>query len=183
MKLDYRLATISYCPDLTDPNAVSIPIAVLAVGKDDGSWSAAAVGLDAKRLGLDPLSSAMLADVPHMIRRHLDAAMKQLDTNATTAAVLRAFHESLKTSIHVSEISDPREVEVLDPRRIAVALFEKSLVVLERALVRLAEQVGAHLGKATWAPRVAPERLMEPAPEQLFWQPSPPPFSPAIATT
>jgi hypothetical protein len=177
MKLDYRLATISYCPDLTDPSAVSIPIAVLAVGKDDGHWSAAAVGLDAKRLGLDPLSSAMLADVPHMIRRHVDAAMKRLDTSASTAAVLGAFRESLKTSIHVSEIGDSGEVEVLDPRRIAVALFEKSVAVLERALAQLGEQLVAHLGPSSWAPQVAPELLMEPAPEQLFWQPAPPPLS------
>lgn len=181
MKLDYRLATISYCPDLTDPNAVSIPIAVLAVGKDDGHWSAAAVGLDAKRLGLDPLSSAMLADVPHMIRRHVDAAMKRLDTQATTAAVLRAFHESLKTSIHVSEISDPRVVEVAEPRSIAVALFEKSLVVLERALGQLGDRLIAHLGQPGWAPQVAPEKLMEPAPEQLFWQPTPPMLRPTAA--
>ena len=74
MKLSYQLATISYCPDLTDPAAVSVPIAVLAVGKtsnDEGFWSAGIVGVDAKRMGIDPLSSAMLADVPHMIRRHV----------------------------------------------------------------------------------------------------------------
>lgn len=173
MNLSYRLATISYCPDLTDPSAVSLPIAVLTVGKDDGHWSAAAVCLDAKRLGLDPLASAMLADVPHMIRRHLDAAMKRLKADATPEIVLRALHESLKTSIHVSAISEPREVALPDPRRIATALFEKAFEVLAAALAHLSVQVGA-LPRLPWAPRIAPERLMDPAPEQLFWQPSPP---------
>ena len=182
MNLSYRLATISYCPDLTDPNAVSLPIAVLTVGNDDGHWSAAAVCLDAKRLGLDPLASAMLADVPHMIRRHLDATMKRLSPDATPEIVLRALHESLKTSIHVSAISEPRKIALPDPRRIAAALFETAFDVLKTALRHLSEQVGATLPRLAWAPSIAPERLMEPAPEQLFWQPIPPAaLAPAIA--
>ena len=83
MKLSYRLATISYCPDLADPGATSIPIAVLAVGKSDEHWTAAAVNLDAKRLGLDPLSSALLGDVPHFLRRHVDTAMNRVESPAT----------------------------------------------------------------------------------------------------
>ncbi len=136
---------------------MSLPIAVLAVGKASNAerfWSAAIVGIDAKRLGIDPLSTAMLADVPHMIRRHVDAAMKKLAADATPDMVLRAFHESLKTSIHVSAISERREVEVRDARGLATALIDPSFATLERSMHDLA-------GLAQ-------------APEQLFWQPTAP---------
>ncbi len=174
MKLSYQLATISYCPDLTDPNAVSIPIAVLAVGKasnDAGLWSAGIVGVDAKRMGIDPLSSAMLADVPHMIRRHVDGAMQRLRADATPDAVLREFHESLKTSVHVSAIGAVHEVDVAEPRRLAQVLIEISLSTLEAALKKLGAALPRH---GQWTPRVPPERLMTPAPEQLYWQPTGP---------
>lgn len=181
MKLSYQLATISYCPDLTDPNAVSIPIAVLAVGKTsnaEGLWSAAMVGVDAKRMGIDPLSSAMLADVPHMIRRHVDGAMRKLTPAATPEMVLREFHESLKTSIHVSEIRSVQEVDVPDPRHLAQALMDPSFAALETSLQALSKTI-PRLGQ--WTPRVAPERLMTPAPEQMFWQPATPEFVAAVA--
>lgn len=181
MRLSYQLATISYCPDLTDPNGISVPIAVLAVGKttsDEAFWSAAIVGVDARRMGLDPLSSAMLADVPHMIRRHVDAAMRSLTPDATPAMVLRTFHESLKTSIHVSELGLPREVEVPDARQLAQVLLEPSFAVLEAGLKQVAARPPR---RGEWTPRVAPERLMTPAPEQLFWQPSTPEFAAAAS--
>ncbi len=177
MKLSYQLATISYCPDLTDPSAVSVPIAVLAVGKtsnDEGFWSAGIVGVDAKRMGLDPLSSAMLADVPHMIRRHVDGAMRALTADATPDAVLREFHESLKTSIHVSEIGAVREVDVAEPRQLAQVLIERSLSTLEAAFKKLGQAL-PRLGQ--WTPQVSPERLMSPAPEQMYWHPAGPALS------
>lgn len=167
MNLSYQLASISYCPDLTDPDAVSLPIAVLAVGKatdSEGLWSAAIVGIDAKRLGIDPLSTAMLADVPHMIRRHVDAAMKTLAPEATPEMVLKTFHESLKTSIHVSAISDRKEVEVKDARGLATALIDPAFVVLETSMRAL-----------------LPSRDLERAPEQLFWQPASPEMATAVA--
>lgn len=181
MKLSYQLATISYCPDLTDPSAVSVPIAVLAVGKTantEAFWSAAMVGVDAKRMGLDPLSSAMLADVPHLIRRHVDASMRKVKTDSTPSDVLRAFHESLKTSVHVSELGQVHEVDLPDPRQLAHALMDPSFSALESAFNRLTATL-PRVGQ--WTPRVAPERLMTPAPEQLFWQPPAPELAVAAA--
>jgi hypothetical protein len=173
MRVSCQLATISYCHDLTDPDAVSLPIAVLAIGKGVGAeafWIAAVVGLDAKRLGIDPLSTALLADVPHMIRRHVDAAVKTLPPGATPGAVLRAFREALKTSIHVSAIDQPEELEAPNARSLAVALIDPSLAALESAV----HQTTVGSTRAEWTPTVSPEHLMEPAPEQLFWQlPSP----------
>jgi hypothetical protein len=174
MRLRYRLATISYCPDLTDPSALSVPIAVLAVGKEDGRWSAAAVAVDAKQLGLDPLSTAMLADVPHMIRRHVDLSMAKLGADATPDEVVNIVRESLKTSIHVSELSGHLEVEVPDPRRIAEKLFEKAAAVFEAAIRRVSREILTRLPSGAWRPLVTPESLIDPAPEQLFWQPQVP---------
>lgn len=172
MTLAYRLATISYCPDLTDPHALSIPIAVLAVGKDQGKWSAAAVGLEASKLGLDPLASAMLADVPHMIRRHVDAVMRRLeDRAATPGAVLRELHDSLKTSIHVSNIGEERSLQEPDARRVPTRLFEELIPALGEAL-RAASARAAATPAQKWRPEVTPEALMDPAPDQAFWKPS-----------
>lgn len=174
MKLAYQMATISYCPDLTDPNALSVPISVLALAREDGRWSAVAVGLDAKQLGLDPLSSSLLADVPHLIRRHVESAMKGLAPDVAPAGVLRAFHESLKTSIHVSHIGEAQTLELSDPRKIGEALSEQALVVLQQSLTTLALMAATRAATATWQPRVPPQELIEPAPEQLFWRPTPP---------
>lgn len=168
MITSYQLATISYCHDLTAPDANSVPIAVLAVGKstEEELWSAAIVGVDAKEMGLDPLSSAMLADVPHMIRRHVDGAMRTLKPGATPEIVLRAFHESLKTSIHVSALSGRLEVEVAHSRGLATALIEPALAQLESAIASSQQPA-----PGDWTPTISPERLMDRAPEQLFWRP------------
>jgi hypothetical protein len=80
--------------------------------------------------------------------------------------VLRAFHEALKTSIHVSSIDPPEELEAQNARSLAVALIDPTLAALESA-VHQTRNESLH---PEWSPTVSPERLMEPAPEQLFWQ-------------
>lgn len=173
MQLIYELATVSYSPDLTDPQGSSLPIAVVVVGRsiDGGAksiWIAAAAGIDAKQLGLDPLSTAMLADVPHMIRSHVDEEMKGISPDDQPTTVLRALHESLKTSIHVSELSKLVELTV-DSREQAA----KS--VQDAAIYGLIDRIRAFPieSERAWSPRVRPSELIDPYPEYTYWQPLP----------
>ena len=84
--------------------------------------------------------------------------------------MLAAFQEALKSSIHVSELSGVRNVEVPDLLHISGALFRESMLVLERAIQGLAPPAASPRLRAAWMPQVAPERLMQPL-EQAFWQP------------
>ena len=182
MRLTYETATLSYCPDLTDSEAVSVPIAVLVVGKSGRAWFAAAAGIDAKRLGIDPLSEAILSDLPHTIRSHMDAAMAATNVKGRTPRkVLRAFYEAFRTSVHVSALDRTAPIEVADAQKAA----QKVQQIARAALMK---QVSAwtQAGRAeklrhsppptpprtAWTPLVTPERLSE-LPEQIFWQPSP----------
>jgi hypothetical protein len=105
-----------------------------------------------------------------MIRRHLDVAMREVTSAATPELVLRAFHESLKTSIHVSEIGAVQEIDVPQSRLLAQVLIDPSISKLEAAFKALSEVLPR---RGQWTPRVAPEHLMTP-PEQMFWQPAGP---------
>jgi hypothetical protein len=173
VKLAYELATVSYCPDLTDSNAAAVPIAVLIIGRLQEherarGWVACAASIDAKRLGVDPLAGAMLADVPHLIRRHVDRTMAGLRCATDVRRVLVAFHESLKTSIHVSEIADPVELEVADGKTAADRVLSAAL---EGLIKRIEKRTKEGPGQHGWRPRVSPEELVQPLPEHIFWQP------------
>ena len=184
MRLTYETATLSYCPDLTDGEAVSVPIAVLVVGKSGKAWFAAAAGIDAKRLGVDPLSQEILSDLPHTIRRHMDEAMAATDVKRRTPRkVLRTFFERFRTSVHVSALDRSVAVEVPDVQHaakkvqhIAALALIKQVSTWTKDTARAEKQLrqGPPLTppRIVWTPRIAPEKLSE-VPEQIFWQPSP----------
>jgi len=175
MKLNYEQAMVSYNPDLTDPQALSVPIAVLVVGQLHSAegvsgWIAAIAGIDAKQLGVDPLSAAMLSDVPHLIRRHVDAAIESAATDATPHSILSAFFESLKTSIHVSEFSKAITATVRNPK---AAADRVTTVAIKSLISRVGRVPTKRPPQGRWAPRVTPKSLAQP-PEHSFWRPSTP---------
>lgn len=113
MNLKYRTALIGFCPDLTDPHAPSIPVAALLVGEAEGQrLGAAVVVIPDKHLGLDDLSRAMLADVPALLRRHVGEVIETLPLSAPLETILYSFHDGLRNSLHVVEISDETAFEV-----------------------------------------------------------------------
>ncbi len=196
MRLTFETATLSYCPDLTSSEASSVPIAVLVVGKSGRAWFAAAAGIDAKQLGIDPLSEAILSDLPHTIRKHMDAAMAETAEvkGRTPRKVLQTFLERFRTSVHVSSLDRSPPVEVTSPQQAAKKVQQFALTALAKqvsAWARSAEvAVRAEKQRVTplptpprtvWSPRVDPEKLSE-VPEQMFWQPSPSGAVPQLAT-
>jgi hypothetical protein len=152
---------------------VSIPIAVLVVGKSEtGAWTALAMGVDIKKLGIDPLLAAMLTDVPNLVRSHFDSAMKRVKSaDATPEAVLREFHEVLRTNIHVSSLSDEQHLDVADAMKLSHKLFDVAIEAFKtqwKASVHLPE-----VGLApAWKPRVDPKSLLEVPPAHMLWAPT-----------
>ena len=181
MRLTYETATLSYCPDLTDGDAISVPIAVVVVGKSGRAWFAAAAGMDAKRLGIDPLSEAILSDLPHTIRRHVNAAMASTDVKGRTPRkVLRVFCECFRTSVHVSSLEHSVTIEVADAQKAARKVQDIALTALVKqvsawthvAAEKLRQRPPPSPPRVVWTPLITPERLSA-VPEQIFWQPSP----------
>lgn len=112
MKLDYQRATISFCMDLTAPEAPSMPIATLIIGKADGRHVAAVASIVPDHL--DPISRAVLAETHSLIRRYVDEAFATHDRSAPLGQVLERVYDSLRNTIHVSSISPPSDVELDD---------------------------------------------------------------------
>lgn len=173
MKLRYRVVTLSFCPDLVDPDSMSVPFASLVVGKSDkGRWTAFAMGLDVKGLGLDPLLGAMLGDVPNLVRSHLDSAMKRVKGAADLSPelVLREFHEVLRTNIHVSSLSEEGTLDVDDVMKLSHLLFDVAADALRTQLEKQLDDVD-RAPRTPSAPKVAPESLFEVPPAHMQWVP------------
>ena len=130
MKVTYHKAIISFCPDLTSPDALSLPLACLLVGEDgDGKrFAASAVLVPGSSLALDPLSRDLLSDVPHLLKRHVGAVLNHLPRDAALEQILLSLHDALRNSLHVAGIASPSEIDVaadeLQPRLIGIALRE-----------------------------------------------------------
>lgn len=172
MNVTLQTAAISYCPDLTDPNGQSIPIAVLAIGNYGNGWVATAAGVDAKRLGLDPMSSAMLSDVPHLIRRHVDAAVRDAGFEAGPEAIFAALADTLRTSIHVSDVSGIESREIETEKQAAQCVVDHAVASLVAAIDawRSTQSSAPRLAmKAVWHPLAEPEDLVQPTPDIASW--------------
>lgn len=172
MKLTYRVVTLSFCPNMIDPHAVSIPFASLVVGKSDtGHWTAFAMGIDLKQLGIDPLLASMLGDVPNLVRSHFDSAMKRVKgSDLTPEAVLREFHEVLRTNIHVSSLGDEQVMDVADVMKLSHQLFD---VAVEAFRAQWKKSMPAKdAPEQGWAPRVDPRSLLDVPPSHMLWAPT-----------
>lgn len=132
MKLNYQQAVVSLCFDLTNPEAVSTPVAVLLVAKTGRARIAAFASRHLEDSDHDPLTREILADVPHLLERHLNAAFSQ---GADLGAVLQKLHEALRNSLHVSEIL-PAVTVARDVRR-PEEFFPEVVRVVGKTIARL----------------------------------------------
>lgn len=110
MKLKHRFAVVSWCPDLTDPNAVSIPVAVLLIAKAGRMNFAASMGMQVEG-DLDAFEQDLLRDVPLLIRRYVDDFIKS-NPAAKGNDVLLAVHHALRNSLHVSKVEEEQVTNV-----------------------------------------------------------------------
>ena len=138
MKLRYRTAIIGFCPDLTDPDASSIPVASLLVGDaaNDRLGAAVVVIPPDGELKLDELSRAMLADVPALLRRHVDDVMAALPADAPSESILYSLHDGLRNSLQVLEIGDEKTLD-LEESKFPQAIYDLGINVLRKALAAI----------------------------------------------
>ena len=129
MKLNYQQATISFCMDLTSPNARSVPIADLLVGEAEGRQVAGVAVIVPDQL--DAISKAVLNDTHQLIRKYVDEAFQKRDPRAPLGDVLKRVYHSLRNTMHVSTISEPAHaniasVDVLGPT--VIQLVQQGLI-------------------------------------------------------
>lgn len=103
MELHYRYAIVSFCPDLTDPAARSVPVAILIIANAGDATIAVATGWYPLE-DSDPISSVLLRDIPRFLRAHVDEVLSS-QADADAESIICALQHSLRNSVHVSEVS------------------------------------------------------------------------------
>jgi hypothetical protein len=176
MQLTYREAIIALCPDLTDPTQASIPIAALLLADAGGELIGAAAGVLPAILDVDPISRAILDDVPQLIKRHVRDVAVSLGSKVSVDEILVRLHDALRNSLHVSEILPTRTMEVSAERKeLASTLTRVVLGTYATALSNAAEPTKK---KHYWSflrpaagsyPPVAEATPLTPMPEAVLW--------------
>lgn len=164
-QLHYYTATISHCLDLTDPDAVSIPVAVVLVGETGEYQTAAMVCLTPKLLELKGISSEVLRDLPQLIRRHIDRVMTTLDDGADLKVIAHSLHDALRNSLHVSAVQEQPSVTL------PASQEEQIPVVVKVALKALRDELRNTknlLAGAKQTKRPRPPEVPADAPTHLF---------------
>lgn len=136
MKLKSRYAVISFCPDLTDPSASSVPVAVLLIAEASEGLFAAALARG--NLKVDAITAEFLHDVPRLLKDHIESVDPDAHTPET---LLHKLHDSLRNSLHVAKISEPRELDFSDDRPIE-SQFGRMLDAAQDVLKKELESAG-----------------------------------------
>ena len=119
--LKYGYAVVSFCPDLTNPDSDSIPLAGLLVGEveDDPVAAVAWFEISEAIFKNDPVAAAIMTDLPGVLRSHVDDAWTRLiDKSEGADAILGEVHNALRNSLHVSEISPLTSVNVNEMKEV-----------------------------------------------------------------
>ena len=170
VEVTFKQAVVSFCSDLTDPNGECTPIGVLLLARtDENEYYAAAAGARAGVDSTDPVTTEFLSDFPEMLRRHLESAMESAGGSPSIDAILNRLHDSLRTSLSVTEITESHKTAI-EPARLHEHLVREVILTLVRAtktnreeMVRVpAPQRGMHGGNAP-----GPRRSL--APEAMAW--------------
>lgn len=151
-QLRYHIATISFNPDLVDPEAKGCPVGLLFVG-ETGTDAVALLALGHRPRFADRLPTVMrsiLDDFPALMVAQLDEMLK--DQGSTSIdGIMEAFEDSLRNSFFVSDLKMNQYVDV--PLETPDPAPEQALYALEevrRRLPELAPEAGA---EAVRAPR------------------------------
>jgi hypothetical protein len=161
MKLRYGYAIVSFCPDLTHATTPSVPLAGLILGETEEGEIAIIANLQIAPDAFDddPISAAVLSDLPKLLREHVDEAFTEAPELRSVDGVLRRLHNALRNSLHVSTISKPMEMEIEDTMKVPTILVDQVMSALSKAMKEEAGKV------AEVAARPArPERRPTPGP-------------------
>ena len=169
MKLGYQQATISFCMDLTAPDAPSLPIANLLVGEVEGRQVAGVAVIVPDQL--DAISKAVLNDTHQLIRKYVDEAFQKRDPQTPLGDVLKRVYHSLRNTMHVSTISDPADIEIVSADFLGPTVIRLVQQGLNRSLADAGFRVEHAL--ATPSPRDQPLPAIRNVdmPSSFLWAP------------
>lgn len=132
VKVAYRQAIVSFCPDLTSPTSKAVPVGVLLVAETEDGYFAALAGWRAGVVEADPLTQEFLNDLPEMLRRHVERAFASAGEDPTLDQILNRLHDSLRTSLSVTHMT-PKKTEEIPLRALYPGLITRALDTLSDA--------------------------------------------------
>jgi len=174
VKVAHQSASISFCMDLTDPEAVSIPIAHLLVASAEQDRFAVIAALTPKnpKATFDPITADVLSDATTLIRDHVDRVLAGLAPGASLELILTGLHSTLRNSLHVANIGDVEVAEVGAP----AGQLEAEEAIMDEltrmAVERMHQEVKAFIASAPPPPKTnvrAAPKFTERVPSRLAW--------------
>ena len=154
MKLKYQRAILSFCEDLTDPNAISLPIGILLIGDLGESRLGAAVVC--QPTVENQFVAEYLVDALAIVKEHIAEVTKDRP-EAPIGDILHSLYTMLQNSLFVSSIGDQQEVEICAATK---ELYDTSIVeVAQRELNAEMRKALAELPASTLPTRDKPRHV------------------------
>jgi len=141
MEIHSKYAVIGYCPDLTDPKAQSVPLAIVAVGEGGAgqgfvlSITSVSQQLAIPELQRDVYSAKMLSDFQGFLHTQIKASLRV----PNTSSLLTELNKRLRHTIHIESIKDftfnSQEEQNLAPEamRAFAHIFDQEIVHITTA--------------------------------------------------
>ncbi len=175
MQLDYQQAVVSFCYDLTDPSARSVPIGILVVGELKGSRTRLCIAGVASRTSfpadLDPVTRDMLRAVPRLLKAHVSEAFGSMPPATPLETILHRLYDGLRNSLHVAEIGTVRHMD-LGAHDDEAAEVEAVTWAMPRVISEAFKAIGVQAKVHVPRPSMPP-----PSPELSVWPIRRPPSS------
>lgn len=137
IEITQQAAIVSFCLDMQDPNAKSVPIGVvLAADLSDGRSFAAVVALQQPSfdgIRLSAVSSILLKSLSPSIQKIVNSAWERVEGSETVPSVMEALVVALRTSVHVARVVEPlRQTVGGSDRALEEALIDSAIDILEQ---------------------------------------------------
>lgn len=165
MKLAFSRALVGFCTDLTEPNAPTLPVAVVFVGDFDGGRVAAVASRSLEGLALDPISRAMLKDVPAVLKRHVEQVLDTLPQDVGGEEILYSLHNALRNSLHVTDVLEPRVEEIEDESKLSHFVLDIVAKDIVESLNKSRERAVSKVRATSQPPR------RQVVPDTAIWSP------------
>ncbi len=121
LELTYQLALVSFCDELTSPNARPVAVAAMAVAWSSELRIGAVLGPAHERpLAKDELSNYLLGRLPEV----LQGLLLKYATGGSPSGALERVHGALRNSIHVAHVSKTAKFQSADVLQASLNLLE-----------------------------------------------------------
>lgn len=131
--INVKIAVVSVCTDLTDPNGKSYPIGAFAAGRCEKDTVYALVMLNAPpylRESVDVGALAFLEKLPRLVKRQARDAIHRVGKDPDLDHLMDSLCSSMRSSVHVSSVESV-EIATRDPGRLSHHLVGAALDALD----------------------------------------------------